>query len=233
MPMNNFLGTGQVPSCASSISLLQTNPKSSRTGSWAGSTPCHCGKGQKLWQHHSTSPLTPGMLPSFLCCLWHICHGTDLAALALTQPDLLSLLQERIARYSGKTRLACPVCFSPAHPCSSHLQLSPCSQTCPHCSPHLRKMLSRLRASRGKLSLLQEAFAVHAAAVCSRSITGQWGSCEPGHCCILLLARSRPWGLLFCSFLCNASESAAKSFSDSNNVSLQSSRVFPAPPRSL
>lgn len=120
MPMNNFLGTEQVPSCASSISLLQTNPKSSHTGSWTGSTTCHCWKGQKLWQYYSTSPLTPGMRSSFLCCWWHVCHGTDLAALALTQPELLSLLQERIVRYSGKIRLSCTVIFFPSTP----LQLS-------------------------------------------------------------------------------------------------------------
>lgn len=212
MPVNNFLGTGQVQSCASSISLLQTYPKSSHTRSWAGSTPCHCWKGQKFWQHRSTSPLTPGMLPSVLCCCWHIFHETDLAAWALAQPELISLLQERTARCSGKTRL-------------------PCSRTCPRCVPHLGRMLSRLPASRRELSLMQEAFAVHAAAVCSWSMTGQWGSCEPGHHSILLLlARSRLWGLLFCSLMCHASESTAKSFSECNNFSLQSSRVFPPIP---
>lgn len=171
--------------------------------------------------------LLQGMLPSFLCCWWHICHGTDLAALTVTQPELLSLLQKRTARYLGKTRLSCPVSFSPAHP-SSRPQLSPCSQTCPHCSHH-RRMLSRLRALKRELSLLQEAFAVHTAAVSSWSMTGKWGSCEPGHHSILLLlARSGLQDLCFsCNFLCNASESAAKSFSDSNNFSLQSSRVFP------
>lgn len=161
----------------------------------------------------------PVLLVTYTPCDRPTCIGINPVRAAFSAPV-------EDGKLSGKPRLLCPVWFLQAHPCSSRLQPSPGSQTCPSCSPHLRRILSHLCASRGE-SLLQEAFAV-----CSWSVIGEWGSYEPRHHSILmLLAGSRPWGLLFtCNFLCNASEGTAKSFSDSNNVSLQSSRVFPPHP---
>lgn len=150
--------------------------------------------------------------------------ATDPAELALTQPELLFPLQERMAKYLGKSKTALTHLFFPI----TSLQLLPtaivfaiepipCSQE--DAEPHHGVKGRLVPAVWGICSARNNT----ACPIHGRAEQTQHPSATS---CANLRARSKAQDLLFCNFLCNASESAEKSFSDSNNVSLQSSWVF-------
>lgn len=187
MPVNNFLGMGQVL-----MQCLQQLPEADKPqifpccilARFNLMSPLERTETLAASQHFPTYSRPVAFVPVLLVTYTPQnrpnCIGINPVRAVFSAPV-------EDGKLSGKPRLLCPVWFLPVHPCSSRLQPSPGSQTRPGCSPRLRRILSHLCASRGE-SLLQEAFAV-----CSWSMVGKWGSCEPRHRGILmLLARSRP-----------------------------------------